>query len=224
MARDALRHTVRGGCAALACALLLGVPCARAGPALPAGEAAFGPRLAAAALERTRHAVRYDPAYRALAYPGGDVPDDRGVCTDVVIRAYRALGIDLQVDVHEEMGAAWDAFPDRWGLKRPDPNIDHRRVLNLEVLFARRGRVLPVTRNSADYAPGDLVTWRLGGRLPHIGIVTGRRSTTGRPLVVHNVGWGPRLDDVLFAYPLTGHYRYRGREGRGEERAPPPSP
>lgn len=142
------------------------------------------------------------------------MPDDRGVCADLVVRAYRAVGVDLQRDVHEEMAAAFDAFPGAWGLKGPDPNIDHRRVPDLEVLFARRGRELPVTDNPLDYAPGDLVTWRLGGRLPHIGIVTRRLAASGRPLVAHHVGLGPMAEDVLLAYPMVGHYRYAGENGR----------
>jgi uncharacterized protein YijF (DUF1287 family) len=179
-----------------------------AGTALAGG---FGERLADAAIERTHHEVRYDPTYVRLAYPGGDVPDDQGVCTDVVIRAYRALGVDLQKDVHEEMAAAFDAFPHTWGLKAPDPNIDHRRVLNLEAFFVRRGTVLPLSRNPRDYAPGDLVTWRLNGAIPHIGIVTGLIAPSGNPLVVHNVGWGPMVQDSLFEFPMAGHYRYAGR-------------
>ena len=181
------------------------------GDAMAQAPGDFGVRLAHAALERTSHTVRYDPSYVAIAYPGGDVPDGQGVCSDVVIRAYRAMGIDLQKDVHEEMAAAFDAFPSIWGLTRPDPNIDHRRVPNLEVLFARRGKVLPLSRNPHDYAPGDLVTWRLGGVLPHIGIVTDRMAPTGRPLVVHNIGLGPMAEDVLFAFDLNGHFRYGGR-------------
>ena len=172
----------------------------------------FGERLSRAALERTKQRVRYDGSYHRLAYPGGDVPAEIGVCTDVVIRAYRELGIDLQVDVHEEMRAAFDAFPKHWGLRRPDRNIDHRRVPNLRVLFERRGKKLATSRNAADYRTGDLVTWRLAGRLPHIGIVVARRSADGkRPLIVHNVGAGPKLEDVLFEYEMTGHYRYEGR-------------
>ena len=170
---------------------------------------AFGHRLAMAAQERTYHTVQYDGRYVAIGYPGGDIAPDRGVCTDVVIRSYRALGVDLQREVHEEMRAHFDAFPRIWGHARPDSNIDHRRVPNLEVFFARQGEVLPVTRDPADYAPGDLVTWRLVDRLPHIGIITQARSEDGhRPLVVHNIGNGVRQDDVLFSYPLTGHFRY----------------
>lgn len=179
--------------------------------AAPPPSASLGERLAEAAIERTAHEVTYDGSYRSIPYPGGDVPDHVGVCTDVVIRAYRALGIDLQKDVHEEMTAHFEAFPPRWGLARPDPNIDHRRVPNLQVLFERRGESLPVTADAGSYAVGDLVTWRVAGRLPHIGIVTGRRSTDGqRPLIVHNIGRGPELDDMLFVHPITGHYRYGG--------------
>jgi len=166
-------------------------------------------RLVEAALARTRAGVIYDPAYRAIAYPMGDVDDTKGVCTDVIIRAYRALGVDLQQRVHEDMTAHFAAYPSAWGMSRPDPNIDHRRVLNLEAFFTRSGAALDITDDAGDYRPGDLVTWRLDGRLPHIGIVTDRRAVDGRrPLIVHNVGAGTVLEDVLFAYPLAGHYRY----------------
>lgn len=169
----------------------------------------FGRRLARAAVERTLHEVTYDGAYVSIPYPGGDVASDKGVCTDVVIRAYRRVGIDLQVDVHEEMSANFGAFPAHWGLSRPDRNIDHRRVPNLRTLFKRKGNSLPVTNLPDDYAPGDIVTWRIGASLPHIGIVSAGRSEDGvRPLVVHNIGRGPQQEDVLFAYPITGHYRY----------------
>lgn len=186
--------------------LLLGLCWAFAAHAQP--DADFGTRLAAAALERTAHRVRYDGSYRRIPYPNGDVTDDVGVCTDLVIRAYRKLGVDLQREVHEEMRSDFDAFPPLWGLSRPDPNIDHRRVPNLAAFFARRGQVLPVTGDGDDYAPGDLVTWLLDGRLPHVGIVSDRRSDDERPLIVHNIGRGPELEDMLFAYPITGHYRY----------------
>jgi uncharacterized protein YijF (DUF1287 family) len=167
-------------------------------------------RLVAAAVERTRHVVTYDGAYRRLAYPGGDVPADRGVCSDVVIRAYRTgLGIDLQERVHEDMTRAFPDYPAIWGSSRPDPSIDHRRVPNLETFFSRHGQRLPVTGNPGDYGPGDLVTWRLDGRLPHIGIVSDRRSRDGkRPLIAHNIGQGPKLEDMLFDHPITGHFRY----------------
>lgn len=167
-------------------------------------------RLTGAAIDRTRHAVTYDGAYLPLAYPGGDVPADRGVCSDLVIRAYRAgLGIDLQKLVHEDMRRAFADYPKIWGLARPDRNIDHRRVPNLEVFLSRYGQRLPVTRRAEDYEAGDLVTWRLGGRLPHIGIVTEHRSHDGkRPLIAHNIGRGPKLEDMLFNHPITGHFRY----------------
>ena len=176
-----------------------------------AQEGDFGARLAAAALERTRHHVTYDPSYVRLAYPMGDVAPDRGVCADVVIRAYRALGLDLQALVHEDMRSAFAAYPHYWGLKRPDANIDHRRVPNLEAFFKRRGAALATSGDPADYRPGDIVAWNLrgsGGFLPHIGVVTDQVAPSGRPLVVHNIGAGPQLEDVLFAWPMTGHYRY----------------
>lgn len=177
--------------------------------ASPALAQSFAAKLSDAALERTAHSVVYDGTYRRIAYPMGDVAADRGVCADEVIRAYRSLGIDLQTRVHEDMKAHFAAYPKLWGLTGPDPNIDHRRVPNLERFFARNGQALAVTQNPVDYRAGDLVTWRLGNTLPHIGIVTARRTEDGtRPLIVHNVGQGPRLEDVLFAFPLFGHYRY----------------
>ena len=180
----------------------------------PAEPLGFSARLSAAALERTRHRVRYDGSYRRIPYPGGDVPNDVGVCTDLVIRTYRRLGIDLQREVHEEMQRNFDAFPKQWGLKRPDPNIDHRRVPNLQRFFGRRGVALPVTDEPDDYLPGDLVTWMLPGNLPHIGIVVDRlTANSDRPLIVHNIGAGPELEDVLFRFPITGHYRYSGKSG-----------
>lgn len=177
----------------------------------------FGLSLSAAAIERTRVAVVYDPAYVRLAYPGGDVAPDRGVCADVIVRALRTLGIDLQQLVHEDMRAAFAAYPRHWGLTRPDPNIDHRRVPNLETFFDRRGAQLPPSSNPDDFAPGDIVAWNLkgekGGWLPHIGVVTDRIGASGRPLVVHNIGAGPQLEDVLFDWPITGRYRYRPAPG-----------
>ncbi|MEM9495678.1 MAG: DUF1287 domain-containing protein [Pseudomonadota bacterium] len=174
----------------------------------------FGAALSAAALERTEHRVVYDPSYVRLAYPGGDVAADRGVCADVVVRALRALDIDLQALVHEDMKGAFSAYPAHWGLSRPDPNIDHRRVPNLEVFFKRSGARLSPSEDAADYLPGDIVAWNLrgksGGWLPHIGVVTDRMGASGRPLVVHNIGAGPKLEDVLFDWPITGRYRYRG--------------
>jgi len=168
-------------------------------------------RLVAAAVAQTAQPVRYDGAYRRIPYPMGDVPPDIGVCTDVVIRAYRAVGIDLQQRVHEDMRASFAAYPRAWGLARPDPNIDHRRVPNLQTYFRRRGTARPRSSTAADYQPGDIVSWMLPGNLPHIGIVSDRRSADGRrPLIVHNIGRGPDIEDMLFDYPVTGQYRYRG--------------
>jgi uncharacterized protein YijF (DUF1287 family) len=192
---------------AVAATALLGLALAS-----PAGRAEPGtlPRqLVAAALERTAHRVIYDGRYRALAYPGGDVPDSLGVCTDVIVRSYRAVGIDLQERIHLDMTADFAAYPPLWGLTRPDPSIDHRRVPNLQVFFRRHGTALPPSDDPDAYRPGDIVTWLLPGNLPHIGLVADRRTPEGaRPLIVHNIGRGPRLEDALFTYPITGHYRY----------------
>jgi len=153
--------------------------------------------------------VRYDPAYVRLAYPGGDVPPDRGVCTDVVIRACRkAYGCDLQRLVHEDIRRAFFAYPKIWGRKRPDSNIDHRRVPNLQAFFERHKARLPVSKRGADYLPGDLVTQMLPGSLPHIVIVSDQRRGDGLPLVIHNIGQGTREEDWLFGAPITGHYRF----------------
>jgi uncharacterized protein YijF (DUF1287 family) len=167
-------------------------------------------RLVEAAHERTQHRVVYTPSYVRLAYPGGDVPPGTGVCTDVVIRAYRKLSIDLQALVHEDMRRAFAKYPTIWAMKRTDSNIDHRRVPNLRRFFKRSGAELPISRKAADYHPGDLVTWNLKtrGSLPHIGIVSDRKSPKGNPLIVHNIGAGPKLEDILFHYTITGHYRY----------------
>jgi hypothetical protein len=151
--------------------------------------------------------VLYDGSYRRLAYPGGDVPPERGVCTDVVVRAYRNAGIDLQVLVHEDLRRAFAAYPRTWGTRGPDRNIDHRRVPNLATFFTRHGSVQPASHRAADYLPGDIVTWRLASGLPHIGIVSAR-VLEGRPLVIHNIGAGTVFEDVLFANPVTGHFRY----------------
>ena len=153
--------------------------------------------------------MNYDPAYVDLKYPGGDVPTDRGVCTDVVIRAFRATGVDLQQLVHEDMKAHFAAYPHQWGLSRTDTNIDHRRVPNLMTFFARRHQSLPVPASAADYQPGDVVTWMLPGNLPHIGLVV-NETAPGDPtrhLVVHNIGAGAQMEDVLFGFKQTGHYR-----------------
>ncbi len=176
----------------------------------PADEPRFFEGLVAAAVEQTRHAVRYDGSYRRIGYPGGDVPADVGVCSDLVIRAYRAVGVDLQQRVHEDMRVAFSAYPRQWGLSHPDPNIDHRRVPNLQAFLQRRGAQLPVPETPAGYRAGDLVTWILPGNLPHIGIVTGMQAASGRPLIAHNIGRGPELEDMLFRFEVTGHYRYHG--------------
>jgi uncharacterized protein YijF (DUF1287 family) len=151
----------------------------------------------------------YDPAYVSLEYPGGDIPADRGVCTDVVIRAMRkAWNFDLQREVHLDMRSHFSKYPKTWGLKRTDRNIDHRRVPNLRTFFKRRGWSLPVTDKPADYQPGDLVTCTVPKNLPHIMIVSEKRSRDGkRPLIIHNIGAGAREEDRLFEFPLTGHYR-----------------
>jgi hypothetical protein len=186
---------------------------AQLAPTDPAKEQQFLQRFVAAAIERTHHTVRYDPAYVRIPYPGGDVPQDTGVCTDEVIRSYRAVGVDLQKEVHEDMVQNFSAYPRswRWLLARPDSNIDHRRVPNLMVFFKRRGQALPITNRIENYSPGDIVTWDLGGGVPHIGIVVDRKAPqTGRYMIVHNIGQGPKLEDVLFNWKITGHYRYFG--------------
>lgn len=164
----------------------------------------------AAARAQVGVTTRYNGAYIALDYPGGDVDRRTGVCTDVVIRALRdAHGVDLQQKVHEDMRGAFSAYPKDWGLSRPDRNIDHRRVPNLRRYFERQGMSLPITENAADYLPGDLVTWTLGPGTPHIGIVSDRSDiSSGAPLILHNVGAGAREERFLFAYPITGHYRF----------------
>jgi uncharacterized protein YijF (DUF1287 family) len=151
----------------------------------------------------------YDPSYIGLSYPGGDVPSETGVCSDVVIRAFRAAGVDLQKEVHEDMAQSFSDYPQKWGLSRPDSNIDHRRVPNLMSYFRRRGKSLPVTSANEDYQPGDLVSWDLGGGVDHIGIVTDIWSeSTKRCLIVHNIGAGVQIEDVLFRWRITGHYRF----------------
>jgi uncharacterized protein YijF (DUF1287 family) len=182
-------------------------------PAVSSPHQDFLHRLAAAAIERTHHSVRYDSSYVRIQYPGGDVPAGTGVCTDEIIRSYRALGIDLQKEVHEDMVGNFSAYPHRWQSSQPhpDPNIDHRRVPNLMVFFSRKGETLPVTARAEDYSAGDIVTWDLGGGVPHIGIVVDPLSQqTGRCMIVHNIGEGPKMEDVLFKWKITGHYRYFG--------------
>jgi uncharacterized protein YijF (DUF1287 family) len=172
-------------------------------------------KLNNAALGRLKSRVRYDGSYVKIGYPWGDVPANIGVCTDVVIRSYRKLGIDLQQQVHQDMSAAFYNYPNlsKWKLKAPDTNIDHRRVVNLRKFFARRGAALPITRNPYDYKPGDLVTWIVGPSFPHIGIVVNRptRADPRRMMIVHNIAEGPKMEDILFRFPITGHYRYTPR-------------
>jgi uncharacterized protein YijF (DUF1287 family) len=164
--------------------------------------------VAKAALAQIGVTTKYDPSYARLPYPGGDIPRERGVCADVVVRAFRAAAADLQVLVHDDMKKNFSAYPQKWKLKKPDPHIDHRRVLNLETFFTRAGKSLAITKKPEDYLPGDVVSWRLDNGLPHIGIVATRPQRNGRPLVVHNIGAGARLEDVLFDFQLTGHFRY----------------
>lgn len=165
--------------------------------------------LSDAALELTKQKVTYDPSYFSISYPNGDVPKDKGVCTDVVIRAYRKLGIDLQKEVHEDMKENFKEYPKIWGLKKTDKNIDHRRVPNLMTFFKRKKSTKSVTRKASDYKPGDIVSWSLGGGLTHIGIVVNKKSKDKkRFMIVHNIGSGQVLEDCLFNYKIIGHYRY----------------
>jgi len=166
--------------------------------------------IAECAMELTQQSVRYDPSYFSIPYPNGDVPSDVGVCTDVVIRAYRKLGIDLQKEVHEDMKTNFSVYPKIWGLKSTDKNIDHRRVPNLMTYFKRQGAEKSITQNPKDYLPGDIVCWNLGGAITHIGIVVNQKSKDGeRYMIVHNIGAGQVLEDCLFNYTIIGHYRYK---------------
>ena len=170
----------------------------------------FYQKLSNAAVSIIDPEVEYIPSYVAIDYPNGDVPAKTGVCSDVVIRAYRKLGIDLQKEVHEDMKANFSLYPKTWGLRSTDKNIDHRRVPNLETFFARKGKSLPITQNANDYKVGDIVTWRLSGDgIPHIGIVTHLKSNDGkRNKIAHNIGSGQVLEDCLFNWKIVGHYRY----------------
>jgi hypothetical protein len=202
---------------AAALAVLVTISSAASTAQVRPGEASarqeFLKKLAGAAVERSHHTVRYDPAYVRIGYPGGDVPADTGVCTDEIIRAYRAVGIDLQREVHEDMEHNFSAYPRKWRRLsgHTDTNIDHRRVPNLMVFFSRKGEALAITRRAEDYSPGDLVTWDLGGNVPHIGIVVDQKSAgSGRYMILHNIGKGPKIEDVVFNWKITGHYRYYG--------------
>ncbi len=199
---------------------------------LPAQDDFFN-RLSDAALKLTNQNVVYDPAYYSIPYPGGDIPENKGVCTDLIIRAYRQVGVDLQKEVHEDMKANFTLYPDNWGLSHPDKNIDHRRVPNLMTFFSRFGESKPVTDNPDDYLPGDIVCWDLGGNIPHIGLVVNKKSSVcytenhreqqrttenkvlsdgERFLIVHNIGNGQVLEDCLFSFRITGHFRYEKKE------------
>lgn len=170
----------------------------------------FALKLNNAAIDLTKQNVTYDSKYFSIEYPNGDIPKDKGVCTDVIIRAYRKLGIDLQKEVHEDMISSFDKYPKNWGLKNTDTNIDHRRVPNLITFFSRHGETKSITSNPADYLPGDIVTWDLGGGIPHIGIVINKKSSdNNRFLVVHNIGNGQEISDCLFSFKITGHYTFK---------------
>lgn len=174
------------------------------------GQAAFYDSLSKFAVSLTKQYVEYDPSYTVIAYPNGDVAANKGVCTDVVIRAYRKMGIDLQKEVHEDMAANFSKYPKKWGLTKPDKNIDHRRVPNLMTFFSRHGTVKPITKNPKDYQPGDIVCWNLGGGITHIGIVVNEKSADGqRYKVVHNIGAGQVEEDMLFNFTIIGHYQYK---------------
>jgi len=175
----------------------------------------FEEQLSDAAISIVDASIDYDPAYFSMKYPNGDVPKNKGVCTDVIIRAYRKLNIDLQKEVHDDLKDNFSKYPNlkKWGLKKPDTNIDHRRVPNLEVFFARKGQKLAISNNPDYYKTGELVTWLIGKKYPHIGIITNKKSPDGkRPLLVHNVGNGQLLEDCLFDYEIVGHFKYKGSQ------------
>jgi uncharacterized protein len=183
---------------------------------IPSSQGASAPsivsspeNLSDAALSIVDDDITYDPTYFVIPYPNGDVPSDKGVCTDVVIRSYRKLGVDLQKEVHEDMVAHFDLYPKKWGLKEPDSNIDHRRVPNLMVFFERKGKALVNSANAEDYKPGDIVCWNLYGQVTHIGVVVNKKSPDNkRFMIVHNIGMGQVLGDCLFQYRIIGHYAY----------------
>lgn len=177
---------------------------------LTSGQVSFYDKLADSALTLTRQHVQYDPEYFRIDYPNGDIPSTKGVCTDVLIRAYRKLGIDLQKDVHEDMAINFEKYPKNWGLSHPDKNIDHRRVPNLMFYFSRFGTIKMNSTDPRDYVSGDIVCWNLGGNVTHIGIVSNRLSSDGqRNLIIHNIGSGQVLEDCLFNFKIIGHYQYK---------------
>lgn len=170
----------------------------------------FYTKLSNAAIALTKQRVVYDPSYFSIPYPNGDIPSNKGVCTDVVIRAYRKLGIDLQKEVHEDMRKNFSKYPKIWGMKQPDKNIDHRRVPNLMVFFEKFGKSSPITNNAKDYRPGDIVCLRLDNNATHIGLVVNKLSSDkNRYLIVHNIGAGQVMEDCLFDFKIIGHYRYK---------------
>lgn len=179
-------------------------------PKAVAVESAAINKLLESAVEQTTRTKSYDPNYTVIAYPMGDVPIEKGVCTDVVIRAFRAAGVDLQKEIHEDITANFDAYPKKWNLKTPDSNIDHRRVPNLQTFFTRRGKSLPITKSGEDYKPGDVVTWDLNGKgMTHVGLVSNfYNENTRRFSIVHNIGAGVVMEDVVFDWQITGHFRY----------------
>ena len=171
----------------------------------------FQEKLSNAAMSIVDSTIEYDPSYFSIKYPNGDIPKNKGVCTDVVIRAYRKLGIDLQKEVHEDMMKNFLLYPNlrKWGLKKCDTNIDHRRVPNLEIFFTHKGESLPISENGSDYKTGELVTWMIGEKYPHIGIITHLKSEDGkRPMIVHNVGNGQVSEDCLLNWKIVGHFKY----------------
>jgi len=176
---------------------------------LPSNSSPQLKQLVASAIDQTKVTTGYDPSYVGIAYPGGDVPLETGVCSDVVVRAFRKAGIDLQKEIHDDMTRAWSVYPRKWGASRPDSNIDHRRVLNLMTYFERQGKTLPITTNRDDYLPGDIVTWDLSSGTEHVGVVVNAWSDVGKGyMIVHNIGAGARSEDVLLNWKITGHYRY----------------
>lgn len=221
----ALLFAAGAGCAARPAASkqVRGGGTTAAGQQRPSSGSPFLDKLVEAAVARTNEQVRYDPTYFVIEYPNGDVPAEVGVCTDEVIRSYRKVGVDLQKEVHEDMKANFAVYPKKWGLKKPDTNIDHRRVPNLMTYFQRQGAALPITDRAADYKPGDVVTWDLGNGLTHIGIVVNIPSEgdDSRLLIEHNIGSGPQIEDVLFNWKITGHYRYFGPKPKPK---PTPAP
>jgi len=197
------------GAAWILCGVLAALTVAAQGPAFSRTE--LTQRLVTAAVARSKVHVRYDAAYVRIPYPRGDVRADTGTCADEIIRIYRSVGIDLQKEVHEDMANNFEVYPRKWNRKGPDANIDHRRVPNLITFFERNGEVLPKTHNAKDYLPGDIVTWDLGGGLTHIGMVVDRKPLLfDRYEILHNIGHGPQIEDVLFDWKITGHFRYYG--------------